>query len=124
MILQAIRATYLNSDQKDFVRLTTELCVAQVDMPKLKKVVKHDVNVSGEIKKKWFQPLNLNGKDFLAEVVTGTLYDADTGYSPAPTLFIPEITNAYLKDNGRVPRAHGKRPVGGQRSKSKFRQGV
>lgn len=123
MILKALRATYLAQDQKDCVRLTPELCVSQVDMVKLKKVTQHAVNVSGEIKKKWFQPLRYRNKPFLADVVTGTLYDGETGYSPAPTLFIPEITDAYIKDNGRVPRAHGKRPVGSQRSPSKLRQG-
>ena len=135
MILDAVRSEYLPSMMKDAVRLTSEMCVYHVDMNKLKKVKKYTTSVSGELKEKWFQPLRWSKvttdpagnetrttRDFLAEVVTGTLYDAETGYSSAPTLFIPEIADAHSANNGRVPGTHGNRPVGGQRSKSKFRQ--
>ena len=86
MIKDAKRTLYRPNGEK-YVRITPEGCVFDNDMHMLDPNEKHKVNVCGEIKHKRFQRLDLDGMQLLADVVTGTIYDAKTGQSGSSQLW-------------------------------------
>lgn len=64
-----------------YVRITKHGCVMDADMHRLKPEEKHTISVCGELRRKDFMRLDLEGDDFLADVVTGHIYCAETGVS-------------------------------------------
>lgn len=85
--LPDVRTTYRPQGERS-VRITAEGCVMDCDMPMLQPHETHRVSVAGEIREKKFQRLILAGHEYLADVVTGTLYDAETGKSGSHQLSI------------------------------------
>lgn len=82
----AIRGTFRTDPGQ--IRLTEDGCVMDADIRLLDPVETRTVSVCGALKVKQFQPLRWRGKTYLAECITGTLYDAQTGQSPSPQLYI------------------------------------
>lgn len=70
------------------VRITATNCIIDVDMSKLLKAKKvfRDVRVYHEIKLKEFTRVMVGKKAFLADRVTGTLYNEQTGRSTSEYL--------------------------------------
>lgn len=75
--LPARRTTFRNSKDR-YIRITEEGCVLSADVPALKRKdnVRYRVEVLGEVRPnpKRFAPLDVEGKFYLADVVTGSLY--------------------------------------------------
>jgi hypothetical protein len=70
------------------VRITAGGCISEYDMKKLPRAKKvfRDVKVYEQIKLKEFSRVVLGRKAYLADRVTGTLYNEVTGLSSSPYL--------------------------------------
>jgi len=70
------------------IRITPEMCVMDLDMERLRQAVpiERDVRVYLESKRKVFTRLKLRDKSYLADRVTGTLYNEKTGRTSSPGL--------------------------------------
>jgi len=85
--IPAIRGYYSRSQQ---VRIVLENCVLDTDMHyiKVKPHETYTLVVCGKEKEKKFKRIDLDGKHFLVDAITGTLYNAVTGESLNPHLYI------------------------------------
>jgi hypothetical protein len=83
--LEARRTTF-RPHGEDFVRITSNGCVIETDMRMLRKVASCNVDVCGDVQRRHFQPLRLDGRLVWAETVTGSLYDPETGEGPSSQL--------------------------------------
>ncbi len=72
------------------ISITGELCVREGSMVTLRKCDRFvaQVNVNGEIKSKNFVRLTFKDRIYWADVVTGTLYDEETGRSSSGAMRI------------------------------------
>lgn len=84
---KAIRSTIRRHDGESHVRITPEDCVLETDMILLKPQETHRVSVLGKVREKHFHRLELDGTEYLADVITGRLFNAKTG----------ETSSAHLK---------------------------
>ena len=68
------------------VRISDGGCIIEFDVKKLTKAecIERDVDVYGAVKRKSFTRIMVRGKSYLAERVTGTLYNELTGRTSSP----------------------------------------
>lgn len=78
----------MNSPKK--IRITGDGCVHDNDVIFLKHRVRvlRSVHTQWGVEKREMAKINARGKDWLADLITGTLYDPKTGRSNSPHLYL------------------------------------
>lgn len=84
----ATRSPLRRHDGESHIRITPEDCVLETDICLLTPQETHRVSVCGKVREKHFHRLELDGTEYLADVITGRLFNAKTGATSSAHLKI------------------------------------
>ena len=85
---KAKRSELRKHEGESFIRITPEDCVLETDIRLLKPQETHQVSVCGKVREKHFHRLELDDNEYLADVITGRLFNAKTGETSSTHLKI------------------------------------